>query len=42
MSSWVSRCSKAPVLLTARLDAAAARESGRSTMAKPSYWPNIK
>ena len=29
MSSWVSRCSKAPVLLTARLDAAAARESGR-------------
>jgi hypothetical protein len=31
-----------PVLLTARLDAAAARESGRSTMTNPSYWPNIK
>jgi hypothetical protein len=42
MSSWVSRCSKAPVLLTARLVAAAARESGRSTMTNPSYWPNIR
>jgi hypothetical protein len=42
MSSWVSRCSNAPVLLTARLLAAAARESGRSTMANPSYWPNIR
>ena len=33
---------KGPVLLTARLVAAAARESGRSTMTNPSYWPNIK
>jgi hypothetical protein len=33
---------EAPVLLTARLVAAAARESGRSTMTNPSYWPDLK
>jgi hypothetical protein len=34
MNSWVSRCSKASVLLTARLVGAAACELGRSTMTR--------
>ena len=42
ISSWVSKCAKAPELMIARVAAAWVCESGISTIAIPSCCPNIQ